>query len=90
MTTSASRRALTSALVLASAIVFFPSCTKEKPTTAVITVKMEDGTLVRNAYVKLYANPTYPTGDQPVGIAFDGSNIWVTNANADTVTKMVP
>jgi hypothetical protein len=24
----------------------------------------------------------------PAGVAFDGTNIWVTNANADTVSKL--
>ena len=33
---------------------------------------------------------TFATGDAPFGVAFDGSNIWVTNTLSDTVTKMVP
>ncbi len=63
MTSSTFRRALTGALVLATMAVVFPSCTKEKPTKAIITVKKEDGTPVVEAYVKLFANPQYPLGD---------------------------
>lgn len=63
MTSFPSRRALTGALVLALVAVVFPACTKEKPTKAVITVKKEDGSVVSDAYVKLYANPQFPLGD---------------------------
>ena len=31
---------------------------------------------------------TYPTGNGPVAVAFDGSNIWVANEFDDTVTKL--
>jgi YVTN family beta-propeller protein len=30
----------------------------------------------------------YPTGDLPYGVAFDGTNIWVTNSGSGTVSKM--
>ncbi|MBK7384005.1 MAG: hypothetical protein IPI81_11870 [Flavobacteriales bacterium] len=63
MTTSTFRSALTSALVLALVAFLLPSCTKEKPTKAVIIVKKADGTVVPDAYVKLYANPQFPLGD---------------------------
>lgn len=33
-------------------------------------------------------NQKFPTGDSPHGVAFDGANIWVTNRNGDTVTKL--
>jgi hypothetical protein len=33
---------------------------------------------------------TYPTGDNPRGVAFDGTNIWITNQDSDTVSKRVP
>ena len=32
---------------------------------------------------------TYAVGTNPVGVAFDGTNIWVTNANSGTVTKLL-
>ena len=63
MTSSTFRRALTGVLVLAIMAVVFPSCTKEEPTVARITVKREDGSIVPGAYVKLFANPPYPLGD---------------------------
>ena len=31
---------------------------------------------------------SYPVGSLPVGIAFDGQNLWVANEGADTVTKL--
>jgi len=31
---------------------------------------------------------SYPVGSLPVGIAFDGTNLWVANEGADTVTKL--
>ncbi|HRH37335.1 MAG TPA: hypothetical protein PK760_03260 [Flavobacteriales bacterium] len=63
MTTSALRRALTGALVLAFVAVVIPACNKPKSTKAVITVKKEDGSVVPDAYVKLYANPQFPFAD---------------------------
>lgn len=50
-------------MALAAVALLLPSCTKEKPTKALITVKMEDGTPVPEAYVKLYADPQFPLGD---------------------------
>lgn len=50
-------------MALAAVALVLPSCTKEKPTKALITVKMEDGTPVPEAYVKLYADPQFPLGD---------------------------
>ena len=32
----------------------------------------------------------FPTGSQPVGVAFDGANIWVTNNSSNTVSKINP
>ena len=32
---------------------------------------------------------TYPVGRNPVGVAFDGTNIWVVNQDDDTVTKLL-
>ncbi len=29
-------------------------------------------------------------GDGPIGIAFDGTNMWVTNGSSTTVTKLSP
>jgi hypothetical protein len=31
----------------------------------------------------------YATGTGPSGVAFDGTNIWITNYDVDTVSKMV-
>jgi len=39
------------------------ACTKEKDTTAQITVKRQDGTTVAGATVRLFANPSFPLGD---------------------------
>lgn len=50
-------------LTLAVTAALFSACNKEKPTTAIITVKDEDGATIPGAHVKLYANPTFPTGD---------------------------
>lgn len=55
-----SLRALTGALALAFIL---PACQKNKPTKALITVQLEDGTKVADALVKLYADPAYPLGD---------------------------
>jgi len=49
------------ALVVTAAL--FSACNKEKDTIAVITVEDEDGSIIPGAYVKLYANPTFPIGD---------------------------
>jgi len=60
MTTSAFRRALTSALMVAVLAVVLPACNKEKPTTVVITVKNANGSLAPGVAVRLFANPTVP------------------------------
>jgi DNA-binding beta-propeller fold protein YncE len=31
---------------------------------------------------------TFPVGTNPVGIAYDGANIWTANQEADTVTRL--
>ena len=31
---------------------------------------------------------TFGVGSAPLGLAFDGANIWVTNQNSNTVTKL--
>jgi DNA-binding beta-propeller fold protein YncE len=33
---------------------------------------------------------TFPVGNHPVGIAFDGTHMWVTNENDNTVTELNP
>lgn len=63
MTRPLLRGALTGALAVAIVAVLLPSCTKEKPTKAFIKVVKEDGSVVRDAYVKLYADPQFPLGD---------------------------
>src|SRR6202035_1318372 len=35
-----------------------------------------------------YSGVTFRVGGQPAGVAFDGANMWVTNALANTVTKL--
>ncbi len=37
----------------------------------------------------LYKSVTYPAGSAPGAIAFDGTNIWVTNSGFGTVTKLL-
>ncbi|MBK8225643.1 MAG: hypothetical protein IPK70_00535 [Flavobacteriales bacterium] len=56
-------RALTGAMALALFVIALPACNKQKPTKALITVQLEDGTVVPDALVKLYADPAYPLGD---------------------------
>lgn len=63
MRTTLIRRVLTNALMIAIIAPFIASCNKEEPTTAVITVKREDGTPVSDAYVRIFANPPLPLGD---------------------------
>ncbi|MBK9176315.1 MAG: hypothetical protein IPM46_08245 [Flavobacteriales bacterium] len=63
MTRPVLRSALTGVMVLATVAMFLPSCTKEQPTTAIIKVVKEDGTVVSDAFVKLYADPQFPLGD---------------------------
>ena len=31
---------------------------------------------------------TFPVGGNPIGVAFDGANIWVANGGGNTVTKL--
>jgi hypothetical protein len=50
-------------LTLVVTAALFSACNKEKDTIAVITVEDENGSILPGAYVKLYANPTFPTGD---------------------------
>jgi hypothetical protein len=52
----------TLALVLVVGVL--AACNKEEPTTVAIIVKLENGTPVEGAYVKLYAQPNPPLGDQ--------------------------
>ncbi|MGA2735829.1 MAG: YncE family protein [Bryobacteraceae bacterium] len=35
-----------------------------------------------------YQSASFPVGEQPSGVAFDGSNIWVTNSD-DTITELL-
>lgn len=63
MTPPLFRRFQLAFLVIVTMAAVLPSCTKEEPTKAIITVMKEDGTLVPDAYVKLFANPQFPLGD---------------------------
>ena len=42
-----------------------------------------------NAALLRWYSQTFPTGGNPDGVAFDGTNIWVANWNDDTVTKLL-
>jgi DNA-binding beta-propeller fold protein YncE len=46
------------------------------------------------ALLQWYQDPgvaaTYPSASGPRGVAFDGSNIWVTNTADDTVSRISP
>lgn len=50
-------------LTLVAGALLLVNCNKEKPTKAIITIENELGQPVAEAYVKLYANPTFPIGD---------------------------
>jgi YVTN family beta-propeller protein len=44
---------------------------------------------VQSTFLTVVApSPTFPAGFNPVGVAFDGANIWATNPNSNTVTKL--
>lgn len=46
------------------------------------------------ALLQWYQDPgaaaTIGVGEAPVGVAFDGTNIWVTNFTSDDVSKLIP
>jgi len=47
--------------------------------------------LAQNRWDQDLAKPaTIPVGAAPLGVAFDGTNIWVTNSNSDNVTRINP
>ncbi len=48
------------------------------------TVDLENVALLRWDLL----NRSFPVGDVPFGVAFDGANIWVTNEVGDNVTKL--
>ena len=48
---------------IATLVVVGTGCNKEKDTVAFVIVKDADGRPVEGAYIKLYANLAYPTGD---------------------------
>lgn len=54
---------LVRSLTLVAVALLFVDCNKEKPTKAFITVVDSLGAPVAGAYVKLYANPSFPLGD---------------------------
>ncbi|MBK6776416.1 MAG: hypothetical protein IPG74_11475 [Flavobacteriales bacterium] len=54
---------LAGTIALLAAVFVLNSCNKVEPTKAIITVVDEDSQPVAGAYVKLFANPTYPLGD---------------------------
>ena len=62
MTAPRSFSVLTRAFALVAVVLVFTTCNKVKPTKAIITVVDADSHGVAGAYVKLFANPTYPLG----------------------------
>jgi hypothetical protein len=50
-----------------------------------------DGSASQIAMLQWYpgSKVDYATGNSPSGVAFDGTNIWITNTDSDTVSKMV-
>ena len=36
------------------------------------------------------AKVDFPTGESPYGVAFDGTSIWVTNVDSNSVSKIDP
>ena len=50
-------------LTLVAVALLLIDCNKEKPTKAMITVVDSTGAVVVGAYVKLFANPSFPIGD---------------------------
>lgn len=63
MVLSATHRLLFNALLVVLLSGVLSACTKEKDTTAIITVIRQDGTTVADANVRLFANPSFPLGD---------------------------
>lgn len=63
MSSPSFRRVLTNVAMIVLLATAFAACNKEEPTTAIIHVKMPDGTPVPGATVKLFGNPAYPLAD---------------------------
>jgi hypothetical protein len=63
MTAPRSFRLVAGTVALVASVFVLDSCNKVEPTKAIITVVDEDSHPVAGAYVKLFANPTYPLGD---------------------------
>lgn len=63
MDISTLRSTLTRVLAIVLLATGFASCNEEEPTVAVIIVKDQSGAPMPGAYVKLFANPSYPLGD---------------------------
>lgn len=57
------RNVIIRSLTLVAVALLFVQCNKEKPTKALITVTDSTGATVAGAYVKLWANPSFPIGD---------------------------
>ncbi len=57
------RNVIVRSLTLVAVALLFVQCNKEKPTKALITVTDSLGAVVPGAYVKLWANPSFPIGD---------------------------
>ena len=51
---------------------------------ATVVVSMDEGSM------RVGTKTDYATSDLPYGIVFDGTNIWITNVDVNTVSKMDP
>lgn len=65
-------KALTRSLLILAVLIATGSCNKVDDTIVIITVVDEDGDVVPAAYVRIYANPTFPLGD-PVRLDMEGN-----------------
>jgi hypothetical protein len=63
MSIPAIRRVLLKGFAVALLVTVFAACNKEKPTKVTIIVTDVSGNAVEGAYVRLYANPSFPLGD---------------------------
>jgi len=44
--------------------------------------------MLRNQRREMQVAGAFPVGTNPDGLAFDGANMWVTNQNSNTVSKL--
>ncbi len=56
--------------------------------TATVVVTNQAGLTTTQTFVFIPAGGTFSVGQGPRGLAFDGTNIWVTNSGSNTVTEL--